>query len=516
MLNSIVDFFKELFDTQGFPPRWACGSRWTFELGTLHIVSDVIIFFSYISIPILLAIFISKRKDTPFIPIFWLFAGFITFCGLSHLLDASLFWHPWYRLFGLVKGITAVISLITVIALSRVIPKALQIPGMASARAHYEFIVESTSDAIITCDNEGICQSWNHGAEKMFGYKIEETLGRNLNFLIPQSDKYLKESRQNNQAILQGQAVNLYEAERIHKSGKFIKVIATYSKLMNSQNEVIGICTITKDLTSKKDLEDQLAIKAELLADKAQLLSQQNKKLNILIKDLKIKNEETNSFAYAASHDLKSPLRIITNFSHLIYEMAKEKLDDDTLNLIKTIQSQALQMGGFINDLSAYLQLGSEDYAYQSVDCKQMIDDIVQALNIPETFHINVDIRLQPLYAPRIPLQIVLQNLIINAVIHHDQLNLGQVKITAEQIHDKVIFRVKDNGAGIPEAYHEKIFDVFQTLKPREETGGSGIGLSLVRRVLQRYGGTIKLYSKEGEGTTFEVVWLVAPKSTTS
>ncbi|MGI4852296.1 MAG: hypothetical protein ACRYGR_10200 [Janthinobacterium lividum] len=86
MLNAIVDFFKNLLGTEGFPPRWRCGSSWTSELGLLHIISDIVIFLSYISIPILLAIFISKRKDIPFVPIFWLFAAFITFCGLSHLL----------------------------------------------------------------------------------------------------------------------------------------------------------------------------------------------------------------------------------------------------------------------------------------------------------------------------------------------------------------------------------------------------------------------------------------------
>lgn len=193
----------------------------------------------------------------------------------------------------------------------------------------------------------------------------------------------------------------------------------------------------------------------------------------------------------------------------MLYEISKEKLDDDSLNLIKTIQAQAVQMGGFINDLSAYLQLGSEDYAYQDVDCAQVINDIVKNLDKPENFQVEVDILLQPVYAPRIPLQIVLQNLIVNAVVHHPQPDQGQVKITAKQIQDKVIFRVKDNGSGIAEIYHEKIFEVFQTLEPREDTGGSGIGLSLVRRVLQRYGGTIKLYSHKGEGSTFEVIWFI-------
>ncbi len=151
--------------------------------------------------------------------------------------------------------------------------------------------------------------------------------------------------------------------------------------------------------------------------------------------------------------------------------------------------------------------MSSEEHTYQKVDCVQIIEDIVKTLDKPATFIIETNIQLKPFYAPRIPLQIVLQNLIINTFTHHHQPEQGHVTITAEHVKDTVIFRIKDNDPGIASAYHEKIFQVFQTLSPREETSGSSIGLSLVRRVLQRYGGTLKLYSQEGDGSTFEVIW---------
>jgi PAS domain S-box-containing protein len=126
----MFSFFCDLFDTSGFPPRWHCG-QWTDAHGWLHIVSDIAIFGAYAAIPLVLVFFIRKRKDVPFSPIFWLFSAFIVSCGLTHLIEATIFWHPWYRLSGLLKAVTAVVSWVTVMALIRVIPSALALPGLA-------------------------------------------------------------------------------------------------------------------------------------------------------------------------------------------------------------------------------------------------------------------------------------------------------------------------------------------------------------------------------------------------
>lgn len=126
----MISFFQHLFDTTGFPPRWNCG-QWTDGHGWLHIISDFAIFGAYAAIPLALAYFIWRRKDVPFIPVFWLFAVFIVSCGFSHLIEATIFWHPWYRLSGVVKAVTAVVSWMTVIALLKVIPTALALPGLA-------------------------------------------------------------------------------------------------------------------------------------------------------------------------------------------------------------------------------------------------------------------------------------------------------------------------------------------------------------------------------------------------
>jgi len=123
-MQTLLIFFKRLFSTSDFPERWHCGV-WTKFHGWLHITSDVTIFLAYVAIPIMLAYFILKRKTIPFLPVFWLFAAFILACGFVHLIEATIFWHPWYRFSGLMKGITAVVSVATVVALVPLVPRVL-------------------------------------------------------------------------------------------------------------------------------------------------------------------------------------------------------------------------------------------------------------------------------------------------------------------------------------------------------------------------------------------------------
>ena len=505
-MEDLFYFLSHLFDTVGFPPRWRCGTQWSPALGYLHIISDLLIFLAYISIPILLIYFTRNRKEMPFVPIFWLFAAFISLCGLSHLIDANLFWHPWYRFWGLVKLLTAIVSLITAFYLMRTIPWALSLPLKASLREHFEFIVQSTGDAIVTYDLDLMCTTFNHGAEKMFGYTAAEMIGQSILILVPETGDYKKENTCNVDIVKRGGVVNLFETQRTHKSGKLVTILTTYSKLINERGQTIGICTVSKDLTKRKNLETQVAEKVSQLADKNNILKQLNS-------SLKIKNEEISSFAHAASHDLKSPLRIITNFSYLLQESLKGIATPETEKLIKTIYGQSIQMGCFIDDLSAYFQLGSEKFAYEQINCLYLVENIIRLLEKPDGLAFEVTMHLEPLWAPRLPLQIVLQNLIANAIKHHHNPEQGHIIITAERVKKAVIFKIQDDGPGIAPVYHEKIFQVFQTLEPREMRGGSGIGLSLVKRALQRYGGTIKVHSKLGQGSVFEVVWLIDQKN---
>jgi len=131
-VESGPSFIQRLFDAGGFMPRWQCGD-WSSELGWLHIVSDCLIFIAYACIPLSLMFFVSRRRDIALKGVIWLFVAFILSCGLTHLLDAAMFYYPAYRLLGMMKAITAAVSLATVVALFRVMPTALSLPGIAEA-----------------------------------------------------------------------------------------------------------------------------------------------------------------------------------------------------------------------------------------------------------------------------------------------------------------------------------------------------------------------------------------------
>lgn len=130
-MDQVSEFFVRLFSTDGFPPRWHCGS-WTQFHGWLYILSDVTIWLAYFIIPTLLILFIQRRRDVPFPPVFWLFGAFIVLCGTTHLVDAIMFWAPAYRVNALVRVATAVVSMLTVFHLLKILPLALSLKGAAA------------------------------------------------------------------------------------------------------------------------------------------------------------------------------------------------------------------------------------------------------------------------------------------------------------------------------------------------------------------------------------------------
>lgn len=145
-VESAPTFIQRLFDASGFMPRWQCGD-WSPELGWLHIVSDSLIFVAYACIPLWLMVFVFKRRDIALKGVVWLFVAFILSCGLTHLLDASMFYYPAYRLLGIMKAITALVSLATVVALFRVMPTALALPGIAEAHKMAQLEIERCKKA---------------------------------------------------------------------------------------------------------------------------------------------------------------------------------------------------------------------------------------------------------------------------------------------------------------------------------------------------------------------------------
>jgi PAS domain S-box-containing protein len=194
-MNQIAEFFEKLFSTDSWPARWYCGT-WTEFHGWLYIISDLAIWAAYFVIPILLILFIRKKPSIPFPTVFWLFGAFILFCGLTHLIDALIFWWPAYRLSALLRLITAVISWITVIAIYKFLPIALSLRTtldiekelLERKKSELKFVnlLESAPDAKVVVDSNGKIQMVNAQTERIFGYQRDEIIGKEVEILIPE------------------------------------------------------------------------------------------------------------------------------------------------------------------------------------------------------------------------------------------------------------------------------------------------------------------------------------------
>lgn len=144
-MDQIAEFFAKLLSTDGFPARWHCGS-WSGFLGWLTILSDSTIWLAYFLIPIVLVLFIQKRKDLPFLPVFWLFGAFIVLCGTTHIIDVVIFWAPIYRISALVRAITAVVSMFTLMKLIQILPQAMSLKSAQAFDAEKEKRIEAERD----------------------------------------------------------------------------------------------------------------------------------------------------------------------------------------------------------------------------------------------------------------------------------------------------------------------------------------------------------------------------------
>jgi PAS domain S-box-containing protein len=195
----LAHFFLHLFDPQSdFVPPWSSGN-WVSAQGWLHIAADLAIFGAFVVIPVALGYYVTRRESAPFPGIIWLFAAFIFACGVVHLVDASLFWRPWYRLSGLVKVITAGVAWATAIAFVRIVPKAVALPDHAKMNAHlqreiherraaeerFRIVIEAAPSAMILTNAKGHMIWINSQTERMFRYRREELLGQPVEMLIP-------------------------------------------------------------------------------------------------------------------------------------------------------------------------------------------------------------------------------------------------------------------------------------------------------------------------------------------
>ncbi len=222
-------------------------------------------------------------------------------------------------------------------------------------------------------------------------------------------------------------------------------------------------------------------------------------------------NRELDQFVYVASHDLKAPLRAVDNLSKMISIAVKDLLPVEKQEYLELMHRRVRRMEKLLDDLLIYSRVGRIQATMERVDTGDLLRDIVDLVNPPDAFQIIIPDDNPVIETAKIPLEQVLRNLIGNAIKHHHRKN-GTVEVKVRNLGRYLEFSVCDDGPGIPAEYHGRIFQMFQTLKPRDEVEGSGMGLALVKKIIEDQGGEIWLHSVVDTGSCFTFTWPKHPK----
>jgi PAS domain S-box-containing protein len=346
-------------------------------------------------------------------------------------------------------------------------------------------IVEYSEDAIISKSLNGIIDSWNRGAQHLFGYTAAEAVGMSIRALIP-PELFHEEDFIINE-LVRGRPTEHFETVRLHKNGKRIDVSVTVSPIKAANGQIIGASKVVRDISAKKLAELEAA-------DYTRALIRSNKALD--------------DFAYAASHDLKAPLRVIDNTSKWLEEDLAPHLTGDNRENMRLLRGRVCRMEKLLDDLLAYSRIGRKLDAefVESIAGDVLIQDVLALLAPPSDFVIEISPRFAEIQVFRMPLQQIFLNLLGNAIKHHHKKS-GRISLSVQPGDPMHTFDVKDDGPGIARQFHERIFAMFQTLKPRDQVEGSGMGLAMVRKYVEVFGGTVSLESAEGQGSTFHFTW---------
>ncbi|MGB9980536.1 ATP-binding protein [Methanobacterium sp.] len=339
-------------------------------------------------------------------------------------------------------------------------------------------------DGILEYVNHATVETMNIHPEKVIGKKASEIVKSDVN------KAYLKVI---NEFIVTGEYKRLgiyYPPTNRHF------IISGF----NMPNNYFAILRV--DITEQKEAEEKLKESHTNLELKVQ---ERTAELDMLIKELKSSNDELQKFAYIASHDLQEPLRTISNFTQLIERRYKGKLDQDADEFIDYIIDATKRMQQLIRDLLRYSRVTSQQEDFKLVNTEKVVKQLISDLQV--TFkENNVKITcnsLPEVCADERQLIQLFQNLISNAIKYRKPEEPPKIHISAKKEDNECVFSVSDNGIGIESEYFDRIFAIFQRLHTKEEYEGSGIGLSIVKKIIDRHGGQIWVESELGNGSTF-------------
>jgi len=355
---------------------------------------------------------------------------------------------------------------------------------LAQMEGRYRGLLEAAPDAMVVVNQKGEIVLLNVQAEKQFGYSRDELVGQKVKNIIPQgfAERLVADALRSVEDALAQQIGTGIELTGRRKDSSEFPIEIMLSPLESAEG--ILVTAAVRDITTRKTAEANLLNKME---------------------ELNRSNEELGQFAYIASHDLQEPLRMVASYTQLLSRRYKGKLDSDADEFIAFAVDGASRMQRLIQDLLAYSRVGTKGRDLLDISSEEALQQALINLRgaIEEKGALVTHDPLPAIVADDMQLIQLFQNLVGNA-IKYQNAGIPKVHISASRNGSKKwTFSVKDNGLGIDPQYFEKIFGMFQRLHKREEFAGTGIGLAICKKIVERHGGSISVESQPGQGSTF-------------
>lgn len=358
------------------------------------------------------------------------------------------------------------------------------ITARKQAEIKIRMAVESCPSGMVMVDTDGIVLLVNTATERMFGYNRQELIGQSIDMLVPMRFRF--HHTRHREAFQVSPETRKMGVGRdpygLRKNGEEFPIEIGLSPITTPE----GLCTLSviTDISDRKAAEQAMAAKT---------------------RDLQRSNAELEQFAYVASHDLQEPLRMVASYTELLGERYKGQLDEKADKYIHYAVEGARRMQELVSDLLTYSRVGTQGKPFQPVDAGEVVKRVLTHMTLAiEKCGAEITIgKLPTIDADEVQLGQVFQNLIGNSIKFRAD-RPPRVRIDAVLADDEWIFSIEDNGIGIKREYAGRVFQMFQRLHGRDKYDGSGIGLAIAKKIVERHGGHIWFDSTPGEGSTFK------------